>query len=92
MTDPHLVQAGARHTQGIVALGGDAPSLAIGRDQGAVEQAIEHLLACAAFDVVGEPVDLAAAGVDGLGEDGVLGRGQGGGGHLLLLRGWWTTM
>jgi len=82
----------AFHAQGVVALGGDAPALAIGRDQGAVEQAVEHLFARAAFDVVGEPVDLAAAGVDGLGEDGVLGRGELGGGHGLLLRGWWMTM
>ena len=36
--------------------------------------------------------DLAAAGVDGLGKDGVLGRGELGGGHGLLLRGWWMTM
>ena len=77
----------AFHAQSVVALGGDVPALAIWRDQGAVEQAVEHLLARAAFDVVGEPFDLTAAGVDGFGEDGVLGRGELGGGHLLFLRG-----
>jgi hypothetical protein len=58
---------------------------AVGGDQGAVEQAVEHLLACAAFDVVGEPVDLAASVFEGVGQDRVLGWGQLGGGHLLLL-------
>jgi hypothetical protein len=43
---------------------------------------VEHLLACAAFDVVGEPVDLAAGVFDGVGQDRVLGRGQLGGGHV----------
>ena len=37
-------------------------------DQGALAEAVEHLFACAAFDVVGEPFDLAAGVLDGVGE------------------------
>jgi hypothetical protein len=65
---------GAPHR--VVALGGDEPVGAVGGDQGAVEQAVEHLLARAAFDVVREPVDLAAGVFEGVGQDRVLGRGQ----------------
>ena len=58
----------------------------------AVEHPVEHLLACAAFDVVGEPVDFAFVGVDGLGKDGVLCRGELCACHLLLLLCWWMAM
>lgn len=83
------IDVGALHAQGVVALGGNFPAFAIGRDQGAVEQAVQHLLACAAFDVLRKPVDPAVVGVDGLGQDGVLGGGEWEDGLLLL--GWLIT-
>ena len=42
-------------------------------DQGAIEQACEHLLAGTAFDVVREPSDLAVGVFNCMGQHGVLG-------------------
>lgn len=73
--------------QGVVALGGDEPVCAVAGDQGLVEQALQHLGAGTALNVVREPFDLAAGVFYGVGEDGVLGMAQLYGGHLMLLLG-----
>jgi hypothetical protein len=86
LTDVLLFQSGARHAQDVVALSRDKPVGAVGGDQCAVKQAVEHFLARAAFDVVREPVDFAAGVLNSVGQDRVLCRGQLGGGHVLLLR------
>ena len=61
LTDALPVQDGTRNAQGVVALRCDKPIGAVAGDQCAVEKCVQHLLACAAFDVVGKPVDLAAS-------------------------------
>ena len=38
------------------------------RDQGAIKESLQNLLACAAFDVFGEPVDSTLGVVDGMGQ------------------------
>jgi len=55
------------------------------RDQGAIEKSLQYLLACAAFDVFGEPIDSTLSVMDGMGQHGVLGAGQCHGAHLMLL-------
>lgn len=61
----------------------DQPLLAGLPDELVFCEAIQHLLACAVLDVVGEPIRSGVA--DGMGEDGLLGRGQGIAAHDVLL-------
>ena len=56
-------------------------------DELAFGEASQHLLARAAVDVGREPFDAPIGVVEGVGEDGVLGRGQWGCGHRALLQG-----
>jgi len=77
-----------RDARSFIACGGDPPLLAVPPDELVLGKARQHLLACAAVDVGREPFDAPIGVVEGVGEDGVLGRGQWGCGHGSLLQGW----
>ena len=78
------------HTQCVVALDGQEPVLAVVSDQGALEQAFDHFLARAAFDVFREPGDLAFGVLMCMNQDGVLGGGELGGHGALLIKLWFS--
>ena len=63
----------AWHTECVVALGCNEPVAGALGDEGSVEQAIEDFLTRTAFDVFGEPFNLASRVLVGVGKDGLLG-------------------
>ena len=85
LTDALPVHVGTRNAQGVVALRSDKPVGAVGGDQCAVEKSVEHLLACAAFDVVGNQSILPLVCSTAWARIACW-AGSVGGGHVLLLR------
>ena len=83
---------GARRTQGVVTLGGDEPIGTVGRNEGALEESFQDLLSGAAVHVFRKPRDRASRVLNGVREDGVLGRGEGVLAHVHLLWGGWCDV